>query len=69
MLWLFLLLVVVIFLMAQQSGLFKHSFLDSEAQNQYPILDKSALDILNERYARGELDTNEYESMKEKLTT
>ena len=61
MLWLFLLLIVlVLFLSGAFNGL------------DWPLnTDKqpNSLDILNERYARGELSTDKYDVMKKNMTT
>ena len=61
MLWLLLLAVLVLFLMShRQSGLFE-SF--QPRNDQEP----KALNVLNERYARGEISTVEYNAMKKTL--
>ncbi len=49
-------LVVVVWIVLKVAG-----------QNKNPGTAKSALDILKERYARGEIDKEEYEERKKKL--
>lgn len=62
MLWILLLIVLVVFLMLnQQSGFFNDFQTNTQKQTQ-------ALNVLNERYARGEIDTDEYSKMKKNLT-
>ena len=61
MLWLFLLLIVLVLFL---SGAFNGLDWPKDTDKQ-----PNALDILNERYARGELSTDEYDAMKKKMTT
>ena len=58
MLWLFLLVLLIVL---YQAGVF-NPFMNSGHSPE-----KSALDILNERYARGEVSTDEYEQIKTSL--
>ena len=59
MLWLLLLVLLVVL---YQTGIF------NQLLNPGQSPDKSALDVLNERYARGEVSTDEYEQIKATLS-
>ncbi len=59
MLWLLLLVLLVVL---YQAGVF------NQLLNSAQSPDKSALDVLNERYARGEVSTDEYEQIKATLS-
>ena len=43
-------------------------WLVGSSHNSHPIHDKTALDILKERYARGEINRETYEQMRRDLT-
>ena len=58
MLWLLLLVLLVVL---YQAGVF------NQLMNSGHPPEKSALDVLNERYARGEVSTDEYEQIKATL--
>lgn len=58
MLWLLLLVLLVVL---YQAGVF------NQLMNSDQAPDKSPLDVLNERYARGEVSTDEYEQIKATL--
>ncbi len=60
MLWLFLLLVGLVL---YSSGAFNGLGGQLNTHNQ-----ANAMDLLDERYARGELSTDEYDTMKKNLT-
>lgn len=65
MLWLLLLVLVVVL---YQSGVFNQVYNNFPHGSGNNAQDKTALDVLDERYARGELSTDEYRQIKETLT-
>ncbi|EON11258.1 SHOCT domain-containing protein [Pandoraea communis] len=60
--WLLVLLIVAVFVVAL--GLFRRS---SHCQRDRSARSRSALDILDDRYARGEIDADEYKKRRADL--
>lgn len=64
--WVFMLLVVVI-VVALMVGLLRDVF--EPRRGRHGGVSRTALDLLDERYARGEIDAEEYKRRRTDLTT
>jgi putative membrane protein len=63
--WIWFLWIGVVFLMFSSFGNWGYTY---RLHRRLPGVPRGALDILDERYARGEIDRNEYGRMKAEIT-